>query len=157
MSICCRRGFRLASALQPWRAVLRCKFLSEGASAVSVASAKTRTSAFSRQYIPQHFFRWIRSFAARQRSRRVLAEHSDNHHGGLDNVNSSKKAGNSTEYALRRLKRDRPDLASKVIAGELSTHRAAVMAEEYAAYPRSSQTRRPHCLASPRRVFAQAR
>ena len=41
---------------------------------------------------------------------------------------TSKKGGTSADYALRRLKRDRPDLAAKVIAGELSTHRAAVIA-----------------------------
>lgn len=36
--------------------------------------------------------------------------------------------GNAPTYALRRLKRDRPDLAAKVIAGKLSAHAAAIEA-----------------------------
>ena len=47
---------------------------------------------------------------------------------GVDNVNSVSKGGNSPTYALRRLKRDRPDLARKVEVGELSANAAAVMA-----------------------------
>lgn len=35
---------------------------------------------------------------------------------------------NTATYALRRLKRDRPDLAEKVVAGALSAHAAAVEA-----------------------------
>jgi len=36
--------------------------------------------------------------------------------------------GYSAPYALRRLKRDRPDLAQKVIDGKLSPHKAAIQA-----------------------------
>ncbi len=36
--------------------------------------------------------------------------------------------GNNPTYALKRLKRDRPDLADKVIAGELSANAAAIKA-----------------------------
>ena len=44
-----------------------------------------------------------------------------------DNVTFSRR-GNSPTYLLKRLKRDRPDLADKVISGELSAHAAAVEA-----------------------------
>jgi hypothetical protein len=44
----------------------------------------------------------------------------------VDNVNS--KGGNNPVYALKRLKRDRPDLADKVVRGELSAHAAAIQA-----------------------------
>lgn len=43
-----------------------------------------------------------------------------------DNVNTDK--GNSHTYALKRLKRDRPDLAEKVVRGEVSAHAAAIEA-----------------------------
>jgi hypothetical protein len=43
-----------------------------------------------------------------------------------DNVTPNR--GNNPTYALKRLKRDRPDLAEKVIAGELSTNAAAIEA-----------------------------
>jgi hypothetical protein len=33
--------------------------------------------------------------------------------------------GNSPDYALKRLKRDKPGLAAKVVSGELSPHEAA--------------------------------
>ncbi len=56
----------------------------------------------------------------------------------FDNVKPKKKArsdksagkvaGNSPDYALKRLKRDNPALAAKVVAGEMSAHRAAVEA-----------------------------
>lgn len=47
-----------------------------------------------------------------------------------DNVTaiSSGDRGNAPAYALRRLKRDRPDLAARVLAGEMSAHAAAVEA-----------------------------
>lgn len=44
----------------------------------------------------------------------------------VDNVNSF--SGNEATYALRRLKRDNPDLAEQVVAGVLSAHAAAVQA-----------------------------
>lgn len=36
--------------------------------------------------------------------------------------------GNRTTYLVRRLERDHPELHAKVVAGELSPHRAAVEA-----------------------------
>ena len=41
---------------------------------------------------------------------------------------TSDRRGNSPTYLLKRLKRDRPDLADKVVRGELSAHAAAVEA-----------------------------
>lgn len=38
------------------------------------------------------------------------------------------KYGNNPTYTLRRLRRDRPDLADKVVAGELSANAAAIEA-----------------------------
>jgi hypothetical protein len=49
------------------------------------------------------------------------------HTRGGDNITSSNR-GTSEPYLLRRLKRDRQDLAARVIAGELSAHKAAVEA-----------------------------
>jgi hypothetical protein len=46
----------------------------------------------------------------------------------IDNVNSFSGAGNLRSYTVARLKRDRPDLAERVIAGELSANAAAVEA-----------------------------
>lgn len=43
-----------------------------------------------------------------------------------DNVRSS--FGNDPDYALRRLKRDEPELAQRVLKGEISAHAAAVQA-----------------------------
>lgn len=54
-----------------------------------------------------------------------LQHHGTNQYGGLRNTNSS--TDNAT-YALKRLKRDRPDLAAKVIAGDLSANAAAIQA-----------------------------
>ena len=54
-------------------------------------------------------------------------------HGGdrrseqVDNVNM-KQGGNSESYTVRRLKRDRPELAQKVIQGEISANAAAIKA-----------------------------
>jgi hypothetical protein len=50
--------------------------------------------------------------------------------GLLDQVsdNVRHRQGNRKEAALRRLRRTRPDLHAKVLAGELSAHRAAVEA-----------------------------
>jgi len=36
--------------------------------------------------------------------------------------------GNSQSHTLRRLKRDHPDLAERVIAGDISAHAAAISA-----------------------------
>lgn len=46
----------------------------------------------------------------------------------VDSINISQKGGSDPSYLLARLKRDRPDLAAKVVAGELSAHAAAVEA-----------------------------
>jgi len=48
------------------------------------------------------------------------------HSGRADNIRSDH--GTNPTYALKRLKRDRPDLAEKVIAGEMSANRAAIEA-----------------------------
>lgn len=45
-----------------------------------------------------------------------------------DNVQDKAPAGNSTDRALRRLRKDRPDLLTRVEAGELSPHGAMVQA-----------------------------
>ena len=55
-----------------------------------------------------------------------LAEHGGDHSKQVDNVKLV--GGNNPTYALKRLKRDRPDLAAKVIAGELSANAAAIEA-----------------------------
>lgn len=60
-----------------------------------------------------------------------LAKHGVNQHCktqvGGDNVTSSKR-GNHTEYALRRLARDCPEMLDKIEAGELSVNAAAIQA-----------------------------
>lgn len=49
--------------------------------------------------------------------------------GNVDNVhNSERPTGNSESTALRRLRKDRPDLHAQVLNGELSAHAAAVQA-----------------------------
>jgi len=60
----------------------------------------------------------------------AAAEHGANQHTvGVDVINSScGGGGTSATYALRRLKRDRPELAEKVVAGKLSAHAAAIEA-----------------------------
>ena len=46
-----------------------------------------------------------------------------------DNITSvSSKRGTGATYTLRRLKRDRPDLADKVTAGQMSANAAAIQA-----------------------------
>lgn len=59
-----------------------------------------------------------------------LPQHGVNQYGG-DNVTSTNdnERGNSATYAIRRLKRDRPDLAEKVIKGELTANKAAQEAD----------------------------
>jgi hypothetical protein len=58
----------------------------------------------------------------------AVAAHGTNQHaGGVDIVKSS-EGGNAPTYALRRLKRDNPELAEEVMAGRLSAHAAAVQA-----------------------------
>ena len=47
---------------------------------------------------------------------------------GQSGDNVTPKRGSSPTYALRRLKRDRPDLANKVVRGEMSAHAAAIEA-----------------------------
>ena len=55
-------------------------------------------------------------------------KHGTNQHseGGHDNVMSSQ--GNAATYTLARLKRDHPDLAVRVVAGELTANAAAIQA-----------------------------
>ena len=43
-----------------------------------------------------------------------------------DNIRPNKDHGTSESYAVRRLKRDRPELAQKVIEGEMSANAAAM-------------------------------
>lgn len=49
-------------------------------------------------------------------------------HTRVANGNSASGGGNEATYAIRRLKRDRPDLAEKVIAGKMSPNAAAIEA-----------------------------
>lgn len=60
----------------------------------------------------------------------VLQRPAGGHHVIDDNVNNDRTSptGNSRGVALRRLRRDRPDLLARVVAGELSPHAAAVEA-----------------------------
>lgn len=59
----------------------------------------------------------------------AAAPHGTNQHSGGSNTTSlSSSGGRGSNYTLKRLKRDRPDLAEKVIAGELSANAAAVKA-----------------------------
>jgi hypothetical protein len=47
----------------------------------------------------------------------------------VNNVNGNERpVGNSRDAAIRRLRKDRPDLLEKVIAGQLSAHAAAIEA-----------------------------
>jgi len=46
----------------------------------------------------------------------------------LDNVKVEAPTGNSESAALRRLRKDRPDLHAQVLAEQLSAHAAAVQA-----------------------------
>lgn len=46
-----------------------------------------------------------------------------------DNVTMKREGGNSRAYTLARLKRERPDLFKRVVAGELSANAAAIEAE----------------------------
>jgi hypothetical protein len=47
--------------------------------------------------------------------------------GSSDNVRSS-NFGNSSTYTIARLKRDNPELAERVVNGELSANKAAIQA-----------------------------
>lgn len=58
----------------------------------------------------------------------AIAGHGGDHSEQVNNVNLKTVGGNNPTYALKRLKRDRPDLANKVIAGELSANAAAIEA-----------------------------
>lgn len=52
------------------------------------------------------------------------------HSANIDNVNKSErlKGGNDTDYTLRRLARDKPELLDKIESGELSVNAAAIQA-----------------------------
>ncbi len=52
--------------------------------------------------------------------------HGTNQHTSA--VGNTKSTENDASYALRRLKRDAPELAQRVLAGELSAHAAAIEA-----------------------------
>jgi hypothetical protein len=62
----------------------------------------------------------------------LLDQATQNRHGGdhsnVDNVPVARPTGNSAEKALRRLRKDRPDLHAQVLAGSLSPHGAMVEA-----------------------------
>jgi hypothetical protein len=61
-------------------------------------------------------------------------QHTGGEAGTVDNINSSspeeteRPSGTSREAALRRLRKDRPDLHERVIARELTPHAAMVEA-----------------------------
>lgn len=58
-----------------------------------------------------------------------LATHGTNQHGrGLRITKSSTETKDDAEYALSRLRRDRPELAELVIAGEMTANQAAIQA-----------------------------
>jgi hypothetical protein len=57
------------------------------------------------------------------------AEHGENQHTGDGGVRNTKSNGTDTEsYAIRRLKRDAPELAEQVLDGKMSANAAAVEA-----------------------------
>lgn len=62
----------------------------------------------------------------------LLDQALQNPHGGdrsnVNNVNVGRPEGNRTAAALRRLRKDRPDLHAQVLANELSAHRAMIEA-----------------------------
>jgi hypothetical protein len=60
-----------------------------------------------------------------------LPKHGGDHSGEqVYNINLLKhKGGTNPIYILRRLKRDRPDLARQVVAGTMSARAAAIEAE----------------------------
>ena len=58
----------------------------------------------------------------------ALPQHGGDRSKGEQGDNVTLLRGNNPTYALKRLKRDRPDLAAKVIAGELSANAAAIQA-----------------------------
>jgi len=51
-----------------------------------------------------------------------------NQYMGVDKVHTHRPSGNSESAALRRLRKDRPDLLERVLRGELSANAAAVEA-----------------------------
>jgi hypothetical protein len=56
-------------------------------------------------------------------------DHGNQYTGGkIDNVTLATTTGNGEQYALRRLRKDRPDLHAKVLGNELSAHAAMVEA-----------------------------
>jgi len=59
-----------------------------------------------------------------------LGEHGGAREDGeqVDSINLKTEGGTSQTYALKRLKRDRPDLAEKVVRGEVSPNAAAIEA-----------------------------
>ena len=58
-----------------------------------------------------------------------LAKHGTNQHSrGLDDVKSSTGSGNASSYLIARLKRDAPEIADRLIAGEFPSVRAAARA-----------------------------
>jgi hypothetical protein len=56
-------------------------------------------------------------------------QHTKDSKGNVDNIHDSNRpSGTSRDAAIRRLRKDRPDLLQKVIAGQLSAHAAAIEA-----------------------------
>jgi hypothetical protein len=68
--------------------------------------------------------KWIRDLLDQELQRPVGT---NQHTEGVENLNT-RPDGESVEYALRRLRKDRPDLHQKVINEEMSPHAAAVQA-----------------------------
>jgi hypothetical protein len=61
-----------------------------------------------------------------KRNEQPIGAHGANQHLGGSVTTSSLSDDRGSNYNLKRLKRDRPDLAEKVIAGELSANAAAI-------------------------------
>ena len=75
----------------------------------------------------------VEALDAIDRATQRKASGGKNQHTGedsfVDNVNEAERpTGNSRDAALRRLRKDRPDLLERVLANELSAHAAAVEA-----------------------------
>ncbi len=73
----------------------------------------------------------VRDLIDQARQRGSGGDHrSDHYKTTVDNVHGDieRPTGNSTEAALRRLRKDRPDLHQRVINKELSSHAAMIEA-----------------------------
>ncbi len=70
---------------------------------------------------------WLRQ-EVEDRLNPKLAKRGANQHTGGGYIVTSSRRGNRESYTLRRLKRDNPTLAKRVIDGELSANAAAIQA-----------------------------